>query len=145
MPMISNVFKKRFRNCELNGGSISGTNFSAKRVTKTATGTLTLEECMGCVIDNYGQTASMTLTIPAAASTISFKFEVVTTGHAVYMKAGTGDKHYLDGVALDDGDKVGIASPALGDCLYVEGMRTGATSYDLRSSSGVGAWVDSGA
>jgi len=144
MTMISNLFKKRFRNCEFDGGEISGTNFAPKRVTKTETGTLTLEECMGTVIDNTGQAAVMTLTVPAAVSEIGFKFEVVTPGNAVYLKAGPSDKYEHDGVWTDDADKIGIALPVVGDCVCIEGMRTGETTYDLRSTSGIGAWADSG-
>lgn len=116
-----------------------------KRITKTETGVLSLAECSGTIINNYGQTADMTLTFPGAADQINCKFEVVTTGFAVYLKAGATDKYEHDGVWTDDADKIGIALPAVGDCVYVEGMRTGETTYDLRSTSGIGAWADSGA
>jgi len=156
----SNIFhtwlkNKKVVNPDIDGGTIDGATIGEttpstirgypKRINKTETGTLSLAECSGTIISNYGQGAAMTLTLPAAADQINFKFEVVTTGYAVYLKAGASDKYYHDGVTLDDGDKIGIALPAVGDCVYVEGMRTGETTYDLRSTSGIGAWADSGA
>ena len=115
-----------------------------KRITKTETGALSLAECSGTIINNYGQTADMTLTFDAACDQINCKFEVVTTGYAVYLKAAANDKFYHDGIALDDADKIGIALPTLGDHVWIEGMRTGEATWDLRSTSGIGAWADSG-
>jgi hypothetical protein len=150
--MISNIFKNRLRNSRLTSPDIEGGTSYPGRVTKTVTGSLSLAECYGTVIDNYGQAASMTLTMPAACSQINFQFEVVTTGFAIYIKAAPGDKFYHNGVALDDGDKIGVTSPVVGDCIWIEGMRTGASTYDLRSISGqkdcleiAYPWVDSGA
>ena len=139
----------------ITGGTIDGATIGEttpstirgypKRITKTETGSLSLAECSGTVVSNYGQTAEMTLTLPSAADQINFKFEVVTTGFAIYLKAAANDKFYHDGVALDDADKIGLASPAVGDHVWIEGMRSGETTYDLRSTSGIGAWADSGA
>lgn len=114
-------------------------------VNKTATGSLSATECINTLIDNYGQGAAMTLTLPTAAAGYYCIVAVVTTGYAIYIKAGASDKIYLDGTALDDADKVGISSPALGDCIQFMTYRTGASSYDWMASSGVGLWVDSGA
>ena len=114
-------------------------------INKAATVALTATECINTVIDNYGQGAAMTLTLPAAAAGYFFIFTVTTVGYAVYLKAGATDKIYLDGTALDDADKVGVAAPVLGDCIQFMTFRTGAATYDWMASSQVGLFVDSGA
>jgi hypothetical protein len=112
---------------------------------KTATGDLSTSDVGSTLINNYGQGAAMTLTLPAAAQNYSFAVIVSTTGYAIYLKAGTGDKIYLDGTALDDGDKVGIASPAVGDMCSFFSFKTGASAWDWYCCSVKGGWVDSGA
>ena len=150
--MMSNIFKNRLKNQKLTSPDIEGGTSYPGRVTKSVTGNLSLAECSGIIVDNYGQTAPMTLTLPAACDQINFQFEVVTTGFAIYLKAASGNKFYHNGVALDNGDKIGVVSPVVGDCVWIEGMRTGASTYDLRSVSGqkdcleiAYPWVDSGA
>ena len=64
---------------------------------------------------------------------------------AFHLKAGATDKIYLDGTALDNGDKVSIATPAVGDFFTFVSFQTGASSYDWIVSSGVGTLTDTGA
>ena len=116
-----------------------------KRISKSASGYLTKEECAGTVIDNYGQTASMTLTLPSGESGIGFLMEVTVGGNPVYLKSPPSDKFFHDGIYTDDGDKIGIAAPAHGDTVWIESMRSGESEYNYRSTSGIGAWADSGA
>lgn len=112
---------------------------------ETATDTLTAAQVNGGIVSNYGQGAATTLTLPAAAAGYNFIVVVGTTGNALHIKAGASDKIYLDGVALDDGDKASLATPALGNTLTCFTFQTGASAYDWICTSGGGAaWTDGG-
>lgn len=133
----------------MNGRDISETNPAAgiqnKHVTKASTGPLTAAECTNTVISNYGQGAEMTLTLPTAAAGLSFLLMIITTGNALHAKAGTNDKIYLDGTALDDADKVSLASPAAADCAAFWTWVTGDGTYDWYVNTIKGVWKDGGA
>ncbi len=114
--------------------------------TETATDTLTAAQVNGGIVSNYGQGAATTLTLPTAAAGYNFIVVVGTTGNALHVKAGASDKIYLDGVALDDGDKASLATPALGNTLTCLTFQTGASAYDWICTGGGGAsWTDGGA
>jgi hypothetical protein len=117
-----------------------------KVVTKAASGTLTAAECRGCVISNYGQSAENTQTLPAAAEGLNFIAVIGTAGAgAFHLKAGAGDKIYLDGTALDDGDKASLTTPAVGNAIAFMTFQTGASAYDWMAQSIAGTWTDGGA
>ena len=106
----------------------------------------TAAECAGQTITNYGQSAANTQTLPAAAAGLHGQVVIATAGAgAFHLKAGSGDKIYLDGVALDDGDKVSLASPAVGDTFSFAAFQTGASAWDWLVWSNVGALTDGGA
>jgi len=125
--------------------SIQSFPLKAGEVIKTATGDLTVAECCNTVISNYGQDAAMTLTLPTAEAGLSFIFIVTTTGYAIHLKAGASDKIYLDGVALDDADKVSCATPAAGNCIAFFTWKSGASTYDWIALTQAGVWADGGA
>jgi len=112
---------------------------------KTETGALTAEDLACTVINNYGQGADSTLTLPTAAANMSCLVVIGATGHALHVKAGTNDKIYLDGSTLDDADKVSLISPAIGDYAWFITFKTGANSWDWLCNAVVGAWIDGGA
>lgn len=115
--------------------------------TEAATDTLTAAQVNGGVVNNYGQAAPNTLTLPTAAAGYNCIVVVSTAGAgALNVKAGASDKIYLDGVALDDGDKAALATPAVGNTLTCFTFQTGASAYDWICTSGGGAaWTDGGA
>jgi len=115
-----------------------------REVSKTATGDLTVAECCNTVISNYGQDAAMTLTLPTAEAGLSFIFTVTTTGYAIHLKAGANDKVYLDSIALDDGDKVSLATPAVGNAISCMSFKNGASGYDYIMTTISGVWTDGG-
>ena len=125
-------------------GSVSA---GLKVVTQAATDTLTAAECKGCVISNYGQSAENTQTLPAAAEGLHGMVVIGTSGAgAFHLKAGAGDKIYLDGTALDDGDKASLATPAVGDNFTFFAFQTGVSTYDWIVTSGSqGVLTDGGA
>lgn len=116
-------------------------------VTQPATDTLTAQECRGTQISNYGQSAENTQTLPTAAEGLNGIVVIGTAGAgAFHLKAGANDKIYFDGTALDDGDKVSVATPAVGDHFTFFAFQTGASTYDWIVTSGAqGTLTDGGA
>jgi hypothetical protein len=128
------------------GVEISDTVVAADScVNKPSTITLTAAEVTNTIIDNYGQSAPMTLTLPAAAAGYNFVMSISTTGNAVHIKAGASDKIYLDGTALDDADKVSLVTPAVGNWASFFTFRSGASTYDWVCNAVNGTWTDGGA
>lgn len=131
------------------GGVSLSTIYAPKlfeQITQAATDTLTAAEVSGTVISNYGQEAENTQTLPAAAAGYNGMVIIGTAGAgAFHLKAGAGDKIYLDGTALDDGDKVSIATPAVGNYFSFWSFQTGASSYDWIVTTGAGTLTDGGA
>jgi hypothetical protein len=127
----------------INGVEIAG---EERIFIKAATGVLTAQECVNTIISNYGQIAENTQTLPAAVAKLKGVVSISTTGAgAFHLKAGAGDKIYLNGTALDDGDKVSLAAPAVGDCFSFWSIQTAAAAYDWCVVSGVGLLTDGGA
>jgi hypothetical protein len=116
-----------------------------QHVNYTATGDIGVNHCNGSVINNYGQAAEATLTLPAAASGLHLRVIVSATGNALHIKAGAGDKIYLENTALDDGDKVSLATPEVADNAEFFAFQTGASAWDWCCQTGAGTWTDGGA
>jgi len=114
-------------------------------VIQAATDTLTAAECSGTFINNYGQGAANTQTLPAAAVGLNGIVHIATAGAgAFHLKAGAGDKIYLNGIALDDGDKASIATPAVGNSMTFWSFQTGAAAFDWMVVSGAATTVTDG-
>lgn len=129
-------------------GVIRGTaSVGIAGVTAAATGGLSASDSTGTLVTNYGQVGENTQTLPAAAAGLNLIFVISTAGAgAVHVKAGASDKIYLDGVALDDGDKASLAVPAVGNTLTCLAFQTGAAAWDWTCTSGGGStWTDGGA
>lgn len=115
-------------------------------VIQPATDTLSATECSNTLISNYGQSAENTQTLCAAADKLSGIVTIATAGAGNFnLKAGASDKIYLDGVALDDGDKVTLDTPLLGDFFSFVSFKSGASSYDWIVRTGQGTLIDGGA
>ena len=116
------------------------------KIAHPATGTLSVDNMSGTLISNYGQTVENTITLDTCVDELSFLFQIEATGVGnVHIKAGSTDKFYFDGVALDDGDKITCTAPAIGDFISFWTIRTGASSFDWIAESGRGSWSDGGA
>lgn len=111
----------------------------------TATGTISALHCNGSVINNWGQGAEATLTLPAASSGLHFRVIISEDTYAIHIKAASGDKIYLDGTALDDADKVSLATPGVADSAYFYTFQSGAASWDWICETKIGTWTDGGA
>jgi len=114
-------------------------------IIQAASDTLTAAECSGTIINNYGQSVANTQTLPAAAKGLSGTCVIATAGTGAFnLKAGASDKIYLDGTALDDGDKASIATPAVGNSMSFVAFHTGASAYDWLVISGPNTVVTDG-
>jgi hypothetical protein len=111
---------------------------------KASTGALTASEMASPIINNYGQGAANTQTLPLAAEGHNALFIIATVGNAFHIDVQATDKVYLDGVALDDGDKISNAVPAISDSISIVAFQTGASAYDWRAQTIQGTWVDGG-
>jgi len=112
-------------------GDISGGIFTESHATSH---TLTNTECFGAV---YYVTGAATLTLPAVEDGMSLT--VITIGAvAVSVDPNASDLIYLDGTALDDGDKITNLSTA-GDIAVL-------TYYDATGwHASTNGWTDGGA
>jgi hypothetical protein len=100
----------------------------------TTTDTLAANECYGAV---YYVTGAATITLPAVQNGMSLT--IVTIGAvAVSVDPNASDLIYLDGTALDDGDKITNLSTA-GDIVVLTYYNT--TGWNASSNG----WTDGGA
>ena len=119
---------------------------ATKEYIKASTGSLSAKEVTDSIINNYGQSAENTLTLPTAAANMNFIAVISTSGAgAFHIKAGASDKIYLDGTALDDADKASCATPAVGNAIVFFSFKTGASAWDWIAESIQGTWTDGGA
>jgi len=125
---------------------------------KASSASLSAAEVEGSSINNYGQTANMDLTLPAAVA--GMKFEVLlgtggnnltptqpNTGKTIRFEPNSTNAIYLNGVSLGWGINVGTPAATKGDRIVFQTFKSGASSYDWAvSDSGlnwdiaVGAW-----
>ena len=124
--------------------AVSLLKYTSKELIKTTTGDLSVADCSSTTINNFGQSGEITLTLPSAVTGLSALI-IIGTAQAINIKANTGDCIYLDGVKLDDGDKVSLVTPAVGQCGSIFSFQTGSSSYDWYFATVNGLWSDGGA
>lgn len=125
----------------INGKTPSGNIFKSK----TATGVLTAAEVTDAFLNNVGQGAIMTLTLPPAAPGMNFILDVITLGYAIHLKPHASNKIIFWATAFDDGDKLSLATPAIYDSVSFWVIETSAGSYDWHAEHSLGTWTDGGA
>jgi len=103
---------------------------------------LTLNQCSGGLINNYGQTDDSNIELITAVKNSKLIFIAGTTV-AKYLRfvPKAGDSIYLEGVTTGDGKYVGLASVTRGDTIQFISYQTGESSYDWYAMPGVGAWT----
>uniref|UniRef100_A0A6M3KHE8 Uncharacterized protein n=1 Tax=viral metagenome TaxID=1070528 RepID=A0A6M3KHE8_9ZZZZ len=113
-------------------------------VVKAATDSIKVAECKGTLINNYGQGAASTLTLPTAVEGYALQIVITDTDDSLYIDVQGTDKFYLDGVALDDGDRVTNGTPAVGDMISIISVQTGASEWNWIANTIKGTWADGG-
>jgi len=100
-------------------------------------------QCRGNIINNYGQAADATLTLPTAVVGLNFTVILGTTVAKYFrLDPQAGDSIYLDGITTGDGKYVGVPSATIGNSLSCATFQTGATpDYDWLCSTIAGAWA----
>ena len=114
-----------------------------KEEVEAATDNIGAIQCRGNVINNYGQAADATLTLPTAVVGLNFTVILGTTvAKYFHLDPQAGDSIYLDGVTTGDGKYVGVPSATIGNSLSCATFQTGATpDYDWLCSTIAGAWA----
>lgn len=106
-----------------------------------ATGSITSAYFNGTVINTYGQTDDIVLTVDAATKGANFKVVGGTTvAKYVRIDPNANDNITLDGIVGADGKYAGLTTVTKFDEIYFEAIQTGASSYDWKATSGLGAW-----
>ena len=109
---------------------------------KNTSATLNANEVNGTIINNYGQTTDVTLTLPEAQQGMSF-IVVLGTGVAKYFRiqANANNKIYLNGVAGNLGGTVGVASAGAGCAISFVSFKTSENTYDWLAVVIYGNWT----
>jgi len=107
--------------------------------------TLTTAQCANTMVSNYNQSEATTITLPSAATGMTLVVTIITTGYALHIKPGASDKIYWNGTALDDGDKLSLTTPAVGNAIAIFSFKSGTTTHDWFATDLSGTWVDGGA
>jgi hypothetical protein len=105
--------QQTFTNINVTGGTVPGAVLDS--VIKASSGNLSAAEVTNTVISNYGQTADVTLVLPAAAEGYSVIFNLVTAVAKYFRVDVTGSEIMrLDGVDTTAGQYVGVAAISSG-------------------------------
>jgi hypothetical protein len=108
----------------------------------SSSGAVSALQMQGQVINNYGQTGDVALTLAPATKGANFTVILGTTVAKYFrLDPDAGDKIYIDGTADSDGHYIGIASAVAGAALQFRAFQTGASSYDWYVSVISGAWL----
>jgi hypothetical protein len=116
-----------------------------KEDVEAATDSLSVNQCSGGLINNYGHADNTILTLPAAAAGLNFTVILGTTV-AKYFRilpyGAANDSIYLDGVTTGDDKYVQITSAVAGAAIQFVAFQTGATpDYDWYASTISGGWI----
>jgi hypothetical protein len=122
------------------GGKINGTSIGLKEDTLTDGATLTVAQCTGLNLHNYGQAAAITVTLPAAAAELNFVITVCTKYNAALkiQRAGS-DTMIVDGAA----SKTYFTSTnqEVGSAISCRAIKTGASAYTWLCTTISGTWT----
>lgn len=127
----------------LTAAGTGGTVFNQKEINMPSTNSgVTAAQVSNTQINNYGQTADVTLTLPAAARGLAFTVALGQTQANFYrITPNASDSIYIDGVTTGDGKYVGVAAAGIGYAISFVAVQTGATTWDWVASIAAGPWV----
>jgi hypothetical protein len=110
-----------------------------------ATGPLAAAQMLGQIINNYGQTADVTMTLDAASKGAKFTVILGTTvDKAFNIAPAAGVSIYVAGVTTGSGKYFGIASAAIGAAVKFEAFQTGANAWSWNATVISGTWAPEG-
>jgi len=115
---------------------------TVKEIIKSSTTTLTTAEITGTIINNYGQSADVTLTLPAAAKGLTFMVIFGTQVSKYFrIQPNTNNQIYLNGIGIGNGKYVGVSSVTAGNAISFSSFQTGSSAYDWLAVPISGNWV----
>lgn len=118
--------------------SVAGT----REIIQPATDLLTVSECTNTLINNYGQSAANTQTLPPATPGLEFSVIISTTGMGAFnIKPGTDNCIYIGKTKLADTKMVILAAPEVGDSVKFYVFQSGAGTYDWMCEIYFGTWT----
>lgn len=98
-------------------------------------------QAYGTVVNNYGQTLDVIVTLPTCAKGMNFIFLAGTTVAKYYrFTPGASDSIYLDGTTTGDAKYVGLTTVSKGDSIQFVAYQTGSGAYDWYAVSSIGNW-----
>jgi hypothetical protein len=117
------------------------TSFKSPVVTKSGTGALSAAECTGTIINIYGQTDDMTLTLPTAFEGGSFRIQV-SAALAKYIRIDPNGSEVqsFDGTDLTGGYYVYLSAATKGAMIQYVAIKTGASTWQWAALTMVGQW-----
>ena len=104
-------------------------------ITVAANTTLVATQAYGTRVNNYGQTAAITATLPTAASGMDIVFAFGTATPARFTVAASGSIFYYSGATSAN---VYIATPAVGDYFVIYSFKTGGSTWGWLLKNGQG-------
>lgn len=115
---------------------------TVKEIIKSSTTTLTTAEITGTIINNYGQSADVTLTLPAAAKGLTFMVIFGTQVSKYFrIQPNASNQIYLNGIGIGNGKYVGVSSVTAGNAISFSSFQTGSSAYNWLAVPISGNWV----
>ena len=134
-------------------GSLSGSGTDASPLSalpttysKPSTGTLTVAEMSGTIVNNIGQTVENTQTTPAVFAGLNTIFQISVAGVGQFhIKPAPGYRVHLNGIALAVNNKISNVIPVVGDMITMIAFETSPGVFNVIARTSVGTWIDGGA
>jgi hypothetical protein len=106
-------------------------------------GSLTEEDCSGNILNTYGQTDDMTVSIPSPSSgRLSFILTVGTTiDNYIHIDPDVNTPIYLRGETTGDGKYVGIDSAVTGFAISFITIQVSASKFAWLAADNTGDWT----
>lgn len=109
---------------------------------KSASGSLSIAEISGTIINNYGQSADMILTLPTAEEGLSCIVVCGTTiANYIRITTDSSDLIILDGESGADGEYIQIESASLGSAISLMTFKSGESSWEWLAITVSGTWI----
>jgi hypothetical protein len=140
MPSSSTTYDGTGVNITATSANITG-SLTFPIVEKSGTGNLSAAECTGTIINIYGQTDDMTLTLPTAFAGGSFRIQVsAAVAKYIRIDPNGSEVQSFDGQDLTGGYYVYLSSATKGAMIQYVAIKTGASTWQWAALTMVGQW-----